>query len=184
MAEVESLENLLLLEMSRRNTDMVVGLAGQKQELFDELFMLFLRNEEPVSRRAAWAIDILTEKKAGLLVPYIDIIVDALPQFSHDGMKRHSLRMLTRSPLPSEEHLGKLISLCFIWLISPKEAIAVKVYCMELLYRFSIAEPELKKELADSLEWRMDEETPGFRSRGQKLLKILYKEIADNRCAG
>jgi len=48
---------------------------------------------------------------------------------------------------------------------------------MELLYRISQQEPEMKKELADSIEWRMQEEKPGFRSRGKKLLKRLHHEL-------
>jgi hypothetical protein len=48
---------------------------------------------------------------------------------------------------------------------------------MEILYRISQVEPDMKKELADSIEWRMNEETAGFRNRGQKLLKKLYMEL-------
>jgi hypothetical protein len=62
-------------------------------------------------------------------------------------------------------------------LLSPKEAVAPKVYCMEILYRISQVEPNLKKELADSIEWRLNEESPGFKNRGLKILKKLYSEI-------
>jgi hypothetical protein len=41
----------------------------------------------------------------------------------------------------------------------------------------SQTEPDLKQELADSIEWRMQEETPGFRNHGSKLLKKLYREM-------
>jgi len=34
-------------------------------------------------------------------------------------------------------------------MVSPKETVAVKVYAMEILYRISQVEPEVKKELAD-----------------------------------
>jgi hypothetical protein len=84
--------------------------------------------------------------------------------------------MLARSPLP-EEQLGLLITLCFDWLTSSKESVAVKMFSMEILYRISQQEPEMKKELADSIEWRMQEETPGFRAHGKKLLKQLYREL-------
>jgi hypothetical protein len=51
------------------------------------------------------------------------------------------------------------------------------MFSMEILYRISQQEPEMKKELADSIEWRMQEETPGFRTHGKKLLKQLYREL-------
>ena len=174
MKEDAALDNFLLLEMSRRNTNLVADLIIQKPVLFEELFLVFTRNEEPVSRRAAWVIDTVAEKFPELIAPHIGQIIDILPKFNHDGLKRHSLRILARSPLPEGDRMGKLITLCFDWLLSPKEAVAAKVYCMEILFRISQIEPELKKELADSIEWRLNEETPGFRNRGQKLLKKLY----------
>ena len=172
----ESLEELLGLETSRRNTDLIADLILQKPDLFDELFMIYIKDTEPVSRRAAWVADVVTEKKPELLSPYIDVIADKLKTFTHDGMKRESLKMLSRSPLP-EENLGRMISICFDWLTSGKESVAVKMFCMEILYRISQKEPGMKKELADSIEWRMQEETPGFRAHGKKLLKQLNAEI-------
>jgi hypothetical protein len=180
LKEQETLDDLLW-EMGRRNTDLVADLVIQKPELFDELFMVFIRNEEPVSRRAAWVVDVITETHPGFLSPHLNQIIGMLPQFTHDGLKRHSLRMLARSPLPSGDQLGELMNHCFDWLLSPHEAIAVKVYCMEILYRISETEPDLKKELADSIEWKLHEESAGFKSRGRKLLKKLYAEIEGAR---
>lgn len=172
----ETLEDLLLIEMSRRNTDLVADLILQKPDLFNDLFEVFLRNEEPVSRRAAWVIDTVSETNPSLLEPYLNIMTDALTGFTHDGLKRHAVHMLSRSPLPSE-HLGELMDICFTWLTSPKESVAVKVYCMDILYNISKQEPDLKKELADSIEWRMQEETPGFQNRARKMLFKLYREM-------
>jgi len=163
--------------MSRRNTDLVADLVFQKPELFEEFFRVFTGNSEPASRRAAWVVDTVSEKRPELLVSHIPDIIAMLPVFKHDGLKRHSIRMLARSPLPSGNLLGILITICFDWLISPQEAVSTKVFCMEILYRISQAEPDLKKELADSIEWRLNEETVGFKNRGQKMLKKLYAEM-------
>jgi hypothetical protein len=172
----ESLESLLMVENSRRNTDLIADLVLKKPELFDELARIYMRNEEPVSRRAAWVTDTVAEKQPRWLEPYLEEIVARLSQFTHDGMKRQSLRMIARSPLPARQ-LGTLIHLCFSWLTSAGESVAVKMFSMEILYRISQQEPEIKKELADSIEWRMQEETPGFRSHGKKLLRQLNIEI-------
>jgi hypothetical protein len=177
MSNSQNLEDFLLLEMSRRNTDLVADLICQNHELFAALFQIYLRNEEPVSRRAAWVIDTVTENYPELIAPHLGKMIEMLPEFHHDGLKRHSLRMLARSPFPPGDDLGKMISICFDWLLSPSESVSVKVYSMEILYRISQVEPDMKKELADSIEWRMNEETAGFRNRGQKLLKKLYMEL-------
>ncbi|MBE0649169.1 MAG: hypothetical protein IH596_15460 [Bacteroidales bacterium] len=107
---------------------------------------------------------------------HADRITTNIPRFEHDGMKRHSPRMLARSPLP-EENPGLLISLCFGYLLSPAETPAVKVYAMEILYNASCAEPDLRQELIDTIEWRFREESAGVRSRGEKILKRHYKDI-------
>jgi hypothetical protein len=176
MSGNDSLNDLLMVENSRRNTDLIADIVVNKPELFDELVEIYLRNEEPVSRRAVWVVDTVAEKLPKLLEPWLESIAEALPRFEHDGLKRLSLRMLTRSPLP-QKYFGELMNICFAWLISPKESVAVKVYAMEVFYRLSEFEPELKKELADSIEWRITEGTPGFKNRGVKTLKKLYKEM-------
>lgn len=183
MDDQSTLKELLLVEMGRRNTDFVADLITQKPEAFHALFCLFSGNTEPVSRRAAWVMDVVSEKQPELIAPYLNVIIDLLPEFRHDGLKRHSMRILARSPLPDELRLGKLIQICFDWLLSPNEAVAAKVYCMDILFRITRIEPDLKKELADSIEWRMNEETAGFKNRGQKLINRLYKEIDEARKA-
>jgi len=176
MTNPASLENLLMIEMSRRNTDILSELVLQKPEFLDRLVEIFLRNEEPVSRRAAWVADTISEQRPELLFPYLSEIIKSLKLFCHDGLKRHSLRIINRSPVPAGK-TGELLSICFDWLLSPREAVAAKVHCMDILYRLSQSEPDLKKELADSIEWRLNEETAGFRSHGVKVLTQLYKEM-------
>jgi hypothetical protein len=178
MATPETLENLLTRELSRRNIDSVVALIEQQPALFREVFEIFIRDEGASSRRAAWAADIFSEEHPGSLLPLLPELWASFFKFGHDGMKRHSLRMIARSPLPEGEQLGILITTCFDWLLSPVIAVAPKVHCMDILYRISELEPDLKKELADSIEWRISEETPGFRSHGNKVLTRLRRELS------
>ncbi|MDP4281633.1 MAG: hypothetical protein Q8867_05725 [Bacteroidota bacterium] len=178
MSDPDSVENLLFNETSRRNTDLVAGLIYEKPDLFNDIARIMLKNEEPFSRRAAWVMDTVSEQNPSLLEPWIPAIVDMLEKFSHDGMKRHSLRMLSRSEFPVAS-MVKIMNLCFDWLISPSESVAVKVYCMDLLYRISLSESGIREELRDSIEWRISEETPGFRNHGMKILKKLSKDLRD-----
>lgn len=177
---METLEDLLLLEMSRRNTDMVANMVLASQKLFDPLMSIYLKGDDPANRRAAWVTDIVTETRPEWILPYIDKLAAMTPQFGHDALRRHALRILSRSPLPGEEVLGVLIDHCFRLITSPSPVIAPKIFSMDLLYRISQQEPDLKQELADSIEWRMQEESPGFKNKGARLLKQLYKEINPN----
>jgi hypothetical protein len=170
----EELTKLLLQEMSRRNTDVVVDLLNKEPTFFTDLMELYLANVEPVSRRAAWAIDIFTELQPDYLNGWTEKMINQLEKFGHDGLRRHTLRMVSRTDFLSTSNLGLLTKVCFDWLTAAKTPVAIKVYCMDILYRLSEAEPDLGRELADTIEWRMDEESPGFRSHGQKILIRLH----------
>ncbi|HOW32624.1 MAG TPA: hypothetical protein PLP88_13755, partial [Bacteroidales bacterium] len=72
---------------------------------------------------------------------------------------------------------GELINVCFGWLISPTEAVAAKVYSMDILYQLSQQFPEIKHELIDSIEFGMHDGTPGYQNLAKKLLVKLYSEV-------
>ena len=174
----ESLESLLVLESSRRNTDMVADIILKKPEFFSELVTILLKNENPASWKAAWVMDVVSEHQPELLDPHLEKIIEHLESFANDGSKREVLRMLSRSQIP-ENQVGHVITLCFDWLTTTKESVAVKMFSMEILYQISRQEPDIKMELADTIEMRMPEESPGFQSHGKKLLKKLYRELKE-----
>lgn len=166
------LGDLLMREQSRSNTDMVVNIILKRPELFSDLWSLMLGNNGVISRRAAWAADLCAEINPGFLIGRLEVLIDLLPLFNSDGLKRHGLRMLTRETLP-EPKFGILADTCFKWLEDPSESIAVKVYSMEILKKIALALPEISRELHDIIEIQMGEASPGFRSMGRKVLKQL-----------
>jgi hypothetical protein len=136
------------------------------------LIDIYLSDEESFSRKIVWAIDIYADEDPGAVIPYVETISEYLQTFSHNALKRHSLHLLSRFPLP-ERNLGKLVDICFKWILDRKQDVSVKVYCMEILYRISLSETGLKQELTDSIGLRIAEETPGFQNRGTKILRKL-----------
>ncbi|NVO18090.1 MAG: hypothetical protein HXX13_00225 [Bacteroidetes bacterium] len=167
------LKELLLAETSRANTDFVGNIVKKKPELIHDLWEIYFRKEEPISRRAAWIIDTVSENHPEWVAPYIPALIDLLPTFNHDGLKRHGLRMLERSIIPDDRQ-GDLMNICFEWLLSKEEAVAAKMYCMLILHSLSSQVPEIRHELIDTIEFQMAEGTPGFISIGRKILKQLY----------
>lgn len=166
------LKELLLREQSRANTDLVINIVKAKPEIFEELWKLVLLNKDPLSRRAAWAADYCAEINPGFILNRIEELSARVSGFKSDGLKRHSLRMLSRSPLP-DENLGVLADACFNWLQSPSESVAVKMYSMVILHRISHNIPEIRRELFDIIEIQLNEATQGFRSIGRKIMKKI-----------
>lgn len=170
------LRSLLLKGNSRSYTEFVVDIVTNRPELVPELWDIYLAIEEPVSRRAAWVIDTATENRPEWAIPYLARLVDALSIFNHDGLKRHALRMIARLPFPDGTE-GLLLNISFDWLMTPTESVAVKMYCIQILYRLSEKEPDILQELYDSIEYQFAEATPGFKSIGAKIMKQIDADI-------
>ena len=167
------LKDLFIDETSRSNTDYVKNLVFQKPELFRELVEIGLNNEEPFSRRAIWVMDACDEESPGLAAPYLGSLIDRLDSFEHDGLIRYTLRILSRHPVPGERMVD-LIDFCFASL-QRSQAAAIKVYAMEILYRLSCQFPDLKPEVAGTIEMAIREGSTGVKNRGFKLLEKLRK---------
>jgi hypothetical protein len=95
--------------------------------------------------------------------------------FTHDGMKRHSLRILSRHEIP-ETQTVQVINFCFK-MLTLFEAAAIKVHAMQILYTISQKVPEIKPELISAIELSVQEGSTGVKNRGFRMLKKLYKEI-------
>lgn len=173
---MSKLQEFLLAEMSRRNTDFVVEICRKNPKLFDELFEMVVQNTEPLSRRAIWALDHLTEQEPELMASKIIPLIEAYPNFKHDGLKRHSFRILRRHEIPEEQELV-LIDWCFQIINSAKESIALKAHAMDILYEFSNKEPDIKTELAATIELQLHNASTGIKNKSKRMLKKLYLEI-------
>jgi len=171
-----NLRELLLKGNSRSYTDFVGDIVAKRPELVAELWEIYLAAEEPVSRRAAWIIDTASENKPGWVEPFLPQLIAKLPEFNHDGLKRHALRMIARTPFPVGIE-GELLNIAFDWLASVTESVAVKMYCIQILYRLSATEPDILQELYDTIEFQMADGTPGFRSIGSKMMQQIDKDI-------
>lgn len=169
----------LLAELSKRNTEYIASVVGQNRKLFKQLIELVLSNEKTVSGRAAWVVEIIWLKYPEMIRPYIPEMIDFLPQSKFDNQKRHFLKMLATINLTEldEDRLGILIDRCFTWLEDPVYPIAVKMFSMQIIHNFIKIEPTLASELIAIIENQFDDGSPGFKNRGEKILKELYKLV-------
>ena len=92
----------------------------------------------------------------------------------HDAVKRNTVRLLQGVDLP-EELMGRVVDICFKFLLDVKEPVAVRVFSMQVLYNICLKEPELADELRIVIEEFMPHGTAGFKSRGKRILKGLQK---------
>ena len=72
---------------------------------------------------------------------------------------------------------GITLEYCFQLLNNPKEAVAIRVFAMTVLYNLTLQEPDLAHELYDSIEMHMEGALPGYKSRGGRILELLNKKF-------
>jgi hypothetical protein len=168
-----NLRETILSEHSKATCNKIVHWVGNSQQRFDELFRLFLNDEDVVKQRAAWPLSYAVMAHPDLIRNHIDKLLKNLQKPKlHTAIKRNSIRLLAEIEIPEKFH-GRVMSRCFDYLVDPAEAVVVKVYSMMVLQNFSKQYPEIKQELKTIIEERWAYETGAFRSRGKKILKAL-----------
>lgn len=162
----------LLREFSKTHTVAIARKIGANQEDFDELIKLFLGKEYRVTQRAAWVVSHCADEHPWLIEKHIEPMILNLQKPVNDAVKRNTLRVLRYVEIP-EDLMGIAADICFKYLLSGKEPVAVKVHAMDVLFNITRKFPELKEELKLAIEDQMPFGSAGFRSRGGKILKSL-----------
>jgi hypothetical protein len=168
------LADKLLAGNTRFNIDLVANYIGTDQERFDELILLMLNGPDPLPQRSAWAMSVITDKHPFLMKPHESVLIDAIDSFRHTAIHRCVFRYLAAVKLP-ENYMGKLLDICYKYLLDNKMPLAVKVHSMQIIYNISELEPDLKEELRLTIESIYDDGAPAIKSRGGMLLKKLSK---------
>ena len=140
---------------------------------FDELFHLFLNDEYRVVQRAAWPVSNSVIAHPAFINKHWSKLIRNLEKPDlHNAVKRNSIRLMQDIEIPEKYH-GEIMNICFKYLESPTEALAVKVFSMSVLGDLAKKYPEIKSELKLLIEDQLPHQTAGFKSRAKKILKKL-----------
>lgn len=169
-----TLREEILREHSKQHTVWLANRIGPNQEAFDELLELFLGDDYRVTQRAAWVVSHCADNHPWLIDKHLQPIIENLQKPVHVAVKRNTVRILQFVDIP-EDLLGITAEICFDFLNSGKETIAVKAHSMTILYNIVKKFPELKEELKLSIEDQLPFGSAGFKNRGSKILKALDK---------
>ena len=169
-----SLRDDILKEYSKAHTVRIAKEIGPDQESFDELIKLFLGKEYRVIQRAAWIVSHCADEHPWLIEKHIEPMLLNLQNPVGDPVKRNTLRVLRYVEIP-EDLMGIAADLCFKFLLSGKEPVAIKVHAMDILFSIVKVFPELKEELKVAIEDQLPFGSAGFKNRGGKILKALEK---------
>lgn len=165
------LRETILKEHSKANRDRIVKWIGNDQKRFDELFYLFLNDEYRVVQRAAWPVSYCVEYHPEFIKKHFSKLIKNLHKTGiHDAVKRNSIRLLQHVDIPRKFH-GEIMDLCFRYISSPTEPVAIKAFSITVLQNLAKQYPEIINEIKLVIEERWDHETPAFKVRAKKILK-------------
>lgn len=165
------LRETILAEHSKANCDKIVKWVGHSQTRFDELFNLFLKSEYRVTQRAAWPLSYCVINYPQLIAKNFSKLVKNLHKPGiHDSIKRNTVRLLQHIDIP-KKFQGEIMNICFDYISSNEEPVAVKAFSLSILQNLAEEYPEIKKEIKLIIEERWQHETAAFRSRAKKFLQ-------------
>jgi hypothetical protein len=138
---------------------------------------LFLHGEYVVTQRSAWIVSECYEQHPRLITPWLPAMLKKMQEPGvHDAVKRNGVRILQCIEIPNSL-LGIVASLCFDYLNSVDAPIAVKANSMTVLTRIAEREPDLKRELRDSIELMLPYAGPAIQARARMVMKRLNADL-------
>jgi len=165
------LRNKILKEHTKENCKTIVDWVGNDLKRFNELFHLFLEDENRVTQRAAWPMSYCVIAHPYLMKNNFEKLLGNLNKPNlHDAIKRNTVRLLQSLTIP-EKHEGAVMNICFKYLESPTEAVAIKAFALTILGNLSQKYPEIIPEIKLLIEDQLPHQTPAFKVRAKKLLQ-------------
>jgi hypothetical protein len=164
-----NLKEEILKEHSKAQCTKIVNWIGDSHQKFDELFKLFLNGEYRITQRAAWPLSYSVIAHPEFIQKNFSSLVRNLKKTSlHNSIKRNSVRLLQHVEIPEKFH-GKIMEICFKYVESATEAVAVKAFSLTVLSNLSKQYPEILPEVRLLIEEQWLHQTAAFKSRAKKL---------------
>ena len=165
-----NLRNELMKEHSKTQCNKIVKWVGSSQERFDRLFDIFLHDEYRAVQYAAWPISYTVIAHTELMKRHFSELLKNLRKPGiHDSVKRNSVRLLEQIEIP-KRYQGEVMDICFHFIASSSEAIAVKAFSITVLENLAKIYPEILPELKLSIETNIPKPSAAIKVRTRRIL--------------
>ncbi len=166
-----NLREEILKEHSKLQCTNIVNWVGSSQQRFDELFNLFLNDEYHVVQRAGWPVSYCVISHPEFIKKHWAALIQNLQKPNlHNAVKRNSIRLLQDIAIP-KKYQGQIMDICFKYVESQTEAVAVKAFSLTVLNNLAKLYPDILPELKLLIEDQLPHQTAAFRSRAKALIK-------------
>lgn len=164
------LRNQILLEHTKENCQKIVSWVRNNLNRFNELFNLFLNDEYSVTQRAAWPKSYCVIAHPEFMKNNFGKLIQKLKKPGiHNSIKRNTVRLLQEINIPGK-YEGEIMEICFKYVESPTESVAVKAFSLTILGKFSKKYPEIIPEIKLLIQDQIPHQTAAFKGRAKKLM--------------
>ncbi len=163
----------LLAELSRKNTDLIAQWLEEHPGYQAYFLELILGQDEKLSMRAAWALDVVNSKGKLKLQKTVHQLLPHIPTIPFPSTRRCLSKLLMRYPI-APEFEGEILDYCIRSLEDPDEPVAIKANNMTVIFNLIPKYPELQAEIFSLIEHLIPQNSAGFQSR-YKVLKQKMK---------
>ena len=87
----------------------------------------------------------------------------------HNSVKRNSIRLPEHVTIP-KKYQGKIMEICFSYVASATEPVAVKAFSLTVLGNLAKQYPDIIPEIKVLIDEQLPHQTAGFKSRAKTLL--------------
>lgn len=165
-----------LADSSRAVADMTAHMVCENPELFSALLQIALSEEMPYAPRAARVVTICSLQIPRIMFPYRNKIIRSMAHMQNEGVIRNLLKMYAEIAVSyTKTEREALMNLCFDKLTDPNMPVAIKIFCMQVLYNISLKEPDIGNELYHIIENELPYSTAAYKSRGRKMMQMIKR---------
>jgi 8-oxo-dGTP diphosphatase len=181
MSDDEELQLMVNQMMSMKEADWLATSAIENPVIFNKLLEYSFSDDKKLAFHASWTMTKVCDRYPDLIYPHLSRIIKTLENIDNESTRRSFLRIISLIDIRKidEMHHGILADHCFSLLRSGFSAIAVKAYSMEILYKLALKYPELRNELAATINMLQPEGSAGIIARGRQILKKLAETSID-----
>lgn len=157
----------------------LVEIAANSIEYVPELLKLSFYPKPEIAFRASWILENISENEPVQFLRFFEDFMRVYHAQSNQSCRRHFTKILMNKRMAGEldkypdDRVEPLVDATFQWLIDPVTPVAVKVNCIDILYRFNKRYDWIGEELKSQIEFLLKNGSAAMQSRGRKVLRKL-----------
>ena len=157
---------------------MVAHSALNDAVLLSQLVTLSSSHEKRVGFMASWGLSKVVDENAGLLVPFLPALIEALPNVANESVQRSFMRVIMKCgirQIPVAHH-ARMIEYCLGIMRTENAPVAPRAYGMEILGSFCEIYPDLINEVTAAVQMAISDASGGMKAAGRKIIARLKEK--------